>query len=103
MAVRDYAEEDVTVSGTVSEWMAKSSSALTDGGFTKITSNEKLSQISANYNEMTVSGEIIVTLHPATELSVRINIKSTAKADNIWVLFSSPNKKIHSAFKEKLG
>jgi len=102
MAVRKSAEEDVTVSGTVIEWMAKSSSALSAGGFTKITTNEQISQISANYKKMTVWGEIIVTLHPVTELSVRINMKSTANVDNIWALLSSPNKKILSKFKENL-
>jgi hypothetical protein len=47
---------------------------------------------------LTVWGEIIVTLSPEAD-NVKINAKSTANADNIFALFSSPNQKILDQFK----
>ena len=101
MAIRKSKEENYSVPGNIEEWLSKVEQALIDGEFTNISCNKTLNQITGNYKKLTVWGEIIVTLMPDAG-NVKINAKSTANADNIFALFSSPNQKILDQFKNNL-
>jgi hypothetical protein len=101
MAIRKSKEENFTVNDTVDNLLLKSQNALSKGGFKKINTNNLLNQITADYKTFTVIGSIIVTIADDNGKS-RININSTANADNIFALFSSPNQKILDQFKNNL-
>lgn len=101
MAIRKSKEENFSVKGSIEEWMTKAEQALNKGGFTNVKTNKLLHQITGDYKKMTVWGEIIVTLLPEEDM-VKINVKSTANADNLFALFSSPNQKILDQFKNNL-
>jgi len=92
MAVRKGKEETFSVKGNTEEWLTKAEQALHKGGFANVKTNKLLNQITGYYKKLTVWGEIIVTLSPEAD-NVKINAKSTANADNIFALFSSPNQK----------
>jgi len=98
MAIRKSKEETFSVKGNIAEWLTKAEEALNKGGFTTIKTNKILNQITGNYKKLTVLGEIIVTLFPEGD-NVKINAKSTANADNVFALFSSPNQVILDHFK----
>lgn len=101
MAIRKSKEENFTVNGSLEDLLKKSESALVKGGFKKIKTNNVLNQITADYKTLTVIGSIIVTLHDDND-KVQISAKSTANADNIFALFSSPNQKILNQFKNNI-
>ncbi len=101
MAIRASKEETVVVSGSMDEWMAKAEQALRKGGFTNIKANNTIHQLTGDYKKFTIWGEITVTLLPEGN-GIKIHSASTANADNIFALFSSPNKKILSQFKNNL-
>lgn len=71
--------------------------ALEAGGFKKIENKDSLDQLNAKFNNFFVGGSIDVGL-AKTEHGVNISLKSTANADNIFALFSSPNDKIIKSF-----
>lgn len=98
MAVRKSKEETFSVKGNAEEWLTKAEQALHKGGFANVKTNKLLNQLTGDYKKLTVWGEIIVTLLPEGE-NIKINAKSTANADNIFALFSSPNQKILDQFK----
>jgi len=102
MAVRKSKEHNFQVNGNVSEIKEKCLNALNNGGFSKVSSNDLLNEISANYKKATVVGKIQIVLAEQND-KTNINVKSTANSDNIFALFSSPNDKIMNAFKENLG
>ncbi|SRR5690625_1302460 len=101
MAIRKSKEENFQISGSLAEVIQKCETALEDGNFTKINVNKTINQLTANYKKFTVWGKIKITL---TEDNGKINIhsQSTANADNIYALFSSPNDKILKQFKSNL-
>lgn len=101
MAIRKSKEENFQIVGTLNEVVQKCKTALENGGFTKLNINETINQITANYKKFTVWGKIKITL---TEDNGKINVhaQSTANADNIYALFSSPNDKILKQFKDNL-
>jgi len=101
MAIRKSKEEFFSVLGNTEEWLLKSEKALYKGGFTNVKISRLLNQITGEYKKLTVWGEIIVTLHPDTD-QIKISAKSTANADNIFALFSSPNQKILNQFKSNI-
>lgn len=101
MAIRKSKEENFSVNGIIEELLIKSEKALKKGGFKKINTNKLLNQITADYKTFTVIGSIIITFHDENE-KVKINVKSTANADNIFALFSSPNQKILDQYKNNL-
>lgn len=101
MAIRRSKEESYSVSGTTEDWVSKAEQALHNGGFSNVLVNRTLNQLTADFKKFTVWGELIVTLYPEGE-QVRIHAKSTANADNIFALFSSPNQKILDQFKNNL-
>jgi len=98
MAIRKSREETFSVKGNTEEWLTKAEQALYKGGFANVKTNKLLNQLTGDYKKLTVWGEIIVTLLPEGG-NIKINAKSTANADNIFALFSSPNQKILDQFK----
>jgi len=101
MAIRKSKEENFEVSGTIEDWKSNVEKALEKGEFTSIKTNNILNQINANYKKLTVWGEISITL-TENNGKIKINVISTANSDNIFALFSSPNKVILENFKNNL-
>ena len=101
MAVRKSKVENFEVKGTIEELKSKVINALEKGEFTSIKNNNTLNQITANYKKLTVWGEISITLSEDND-KIKINTVSTANSDNIFALFSSPNKIILDNFKNNL-
>ena len=99
MAIRKSKEKKIQVQGTIEQVKEKSISALNIGGFKNIDCNDSLNQITAKFNNFFVVGKIEVLLSK-TNNGIDINLKSTANADNIFALFSSPNDKIMKSFTE---
>ena len=99
MAIRKSKEKKIQVQGTIEQVKEKSISALNIGGFKNIDCNDSLNQITAKFNNFFVVGKIEVLIS-ITDNGIDINLKSTANADNIFALFSSPNDKIMKTFTE---
>ena len=99
MAIRKSKEKKIQVQGTIDQVKEKSISALNIGGFKNIDCNDSLNQITAKFNNFFVVGKIEVLISK-TDNAIDINLKSTANADNIFALFSSPNDKIMKTFTE---
>jgi hypothetical protein len=132
MGIRNSKEENLQINGTINEVIEKCNKALQKGGFKKIRFNETINQFEANYKPVfgTVYGSIKITLTMNNDSNatvaddvfkvqddgtivrvgntivhssvVNINVVSTANVDNIYALFSSPNDKILSYFKNNL-
>lgn len=101
MAIRSSKEEKYLVEGNMAEMLIRCEQALSSGGFTAIKINPVINQLTADYKKLTVWGSIIITLISEGN-SVSIHARSTANSDNIFALFSSPNLKILSQFKNHL-
>jgi len=101
MAVRKSKEQTYQVNGNIPEIKEKCLNALSIGGFNKVSSNDLLNEISANYKKTFVIGKIQIVLAEQND-KTNIFVKSTANSDNIFALFSSPNDKIMNAFKDNL-
>lgn len=101
MAIRKSKEENFEVNGTLEDLKLKVENALKKGEFTSINTNNFLNQITANYKKLTVWGEISITL-TENNGKVKIVAVSTANSDNVFALFSSPNKVILDNFKNNL-
>ena len=99
MAIRKSKEKSLQFNGTIEDAKIKCKSALESGGFKKIDVNESLNQFNAKFNNFFVVGSIDISL-AITDHGVTISLKSTANADNIFALFSSPNDKIMKSFTE---
>ena len=99
MAIRKSKEKNLQYNGTLEEAKTKCRLALVSGGFKKIEQNEALNQLIAKFNNFFVVGSIEVGLKK-TDHGINISLKSTANADNIFALFSSPNDKIMKFFTE---
>ena len=97
MAIRKSKEKKLQVQDTLEDVKERSLSALTQGGFKKIENNDNLNQITAKFNNFFVVGNIEI-MFAKNDNGVDINLKSTANADNIFALFSSPNDKIMKSF-----
>tara|TARA_B100000900_G_C20471248_1_gene671492 strand:- start:32 stop:337 length:306 start_codon:yes stop_codon:yes gene_type:complete len=97
MAIRKSKEKKLQVQDTLEVVKEKSLSALNQGGFKKIENNNNLNQITAKFNNFFVVGNIEI-MFAKNDNGVDINLKSTANADNIFALFSSPNDKIMKSF-----
>jgi hypothetical protein len=113
MAIRGSKEENFQIKGSINEVVEKCLTALQKGGFKKIKFNETINQFEADYKPSiiftTVYGSIKITLTENNSFSnvdnknlVNVNVISTANIDNIYALFSSPNDKILSYFKNNL-
>tara|TARA_B110000285_G_C14850319_1_gene479620 strand:- start:98 stop:406 length:309 start_codon:yes stop_codon:yes gene_type:complete len=99
MAIRRSKEKSLQFNGTLEEATIKCKSALESGGFKKIEQNDNLNQTTAKFNNFFVVGSLDIGL-AKTEHGITISLKSTANADNIYALFSSPNDKIMKRFTE---
>ena len=97
MAIRKSKEKSLQFNGSLDDAKIKCKSALEAGGFKKIENNDPLNQLTAKFNNFFVVGSIDIGL-ANTEHGVTISLKSTANADNIFALFSSPNEKIMKSF-----
>tara|TARA_B110001452_G_C15150312_1_gene400360 strand:+ start:86 stop:394 length:309 start_codon:yes stop_codon:yes gene_type:complete len=97
MAIRKSKEKSLQYNGTLEEAKIKCKSALEAGGFKKIEENENLNALSAKFNNFFAVGSLGIGL-AKTDHGINISLKSTANADNIWALFSSPNDKIMRSF-----
>ena len=102
MAIRSSKEERYLVEGNMADMKIRCERALSLGGFTNIIFNPVIHQFTADYKKLTVWGSIIVTL-TAEGNGISILANSTANSDNIFALFSSPNVKILSQFKNHLS
>ena len=98
MAIRKSKQETFEVRGNIEEIKQRVESALDNGNFTSINTNNLLNQITANYKKFSVWGEIKITLSENQD-KTKIDVVSTANSDNIFALFSSPNDAILNAFK----
>lgn len=103
MAIRKSTEEEFEILGNVEAVLKRCSAALVAGGFSNIVVQESTSTIQANYKKFSVWGEIGITLFALVDSRARVKIKATANYDNVYALFSSPNKKIISAFRDALS
>lgn len=101
MAIRKSKEENFQINGNIEEVLQNCKIALEKGEFTKINVNEVINQINADYKKFSVWGEIKITLTENNN-KVNVNVTSTANADNLFALFSSPNDKILNQFKSNL-
>ena len=99
MANRKSKQESFEVKGNIEDIKQRAENALNNGDFTSIQTNGLLNQITANYKKFSVWGEIKITLNENQD-KTNIDVISTANSDNIFALFSSPNDKILSAFKD---
>ena len=97
MAIRKSKENSLQFNGLLEDAKIKCRAALEAGGFKKIENNDSLNQLNAKFNNFFVVGSIDIGL-ANTEHGVTVSLKSTANADNIFALFSSPNDKIMKSF-----
>ena len=97
MAIRKSKEKSLQFNGTLEEAKIKCKSALEAGGFKKIELNDSLNQFNAKFNNFFAIGSLDIGL-ANTDYGINVSLKSTANADNIWALFSSPNDKIINSF-----
>ena len=99
MAIRKSKEKSLQFKGTLEEAKIKCKSALEAGGFKKIEQNDSLNQLNAKFNNFFAVGSLDIGLEK-TDHGITISLKSTANADNIFALFSSPNDKIMRSFND---
>jgi len=97
MAIRKSKDQKFQTKLNVDEALLKCEDALNKGGFKAVKINKTLRQLNADYKKFTVYGEIEITLFEVNN-ETEIHLKSSANADNIFALFSSPNGKIMKAF-----
>jgi len=97
MAIRKSKSKIVQFNGSMEDAAMKCKVALENGGFKKIETNDSLNQLTAKFNNFFVIGSIDIGL-AKRDHGVDLSLKSTANADNIFALFSSPNDKIMKLF-----
>ena len=102
MAIRKSVEEVIVVDGPRNQWISRCEEALRSRGFGGVKANSALNQVEGTYHKFFVWGEVLVTLLPEGG-NTKIVAKATANVDNIYALFSSPTKKILTAFKDGLA
>ena len=97
MAIRRSKEKTLQYNGDLDEAKSKCLKSLETGGFKKIKENASLNNITAKFNNFFVVGSIDIALSK-NDHGITVSLKSTANADNIFALFSSPNDKIMKSF-----
>lgn len=103
MAIRKSVEETLVVTGARDEWLTRCAKGLIDSGFKEVQTNTTLGQVAAKYRKFPAYGEIQVTATPAKDGHTQLVLRSTADVDNIYALFSSPNKKILTKAKARFS
>ncbi len=101
MAIRKSIEETISVSGEREMWIEKCKTSLTKAGFKNINTNIVTFQVGGELKNLTIFGEILLTLLPENN-NTKIIMKATANIDNIYALFKSPTKAILNKFKENI-
>jgi hypothetical protein len=105
MAIRNSKEENYQINGNLNEVIERCRKALINGNFIHIDFNSVINQFTADYHKFTVWGKIKVTLTEAGNNGsdkINVSVASTGNVDNIYALFTSPNDKILSQFKDNL-
>ncbi len=97
MAIRKSTDTTFSLNHDRDTALGMCHSALQHGKFSKIKTNKTIYQISARYRTFAVVGSIEITLIPNNDGTI-VNVKILANVDNIFALFSSPGKKIQTAF-----
>ena len=92
-------EEHLVVAGNRQQWLSQFEANIQSvPGFKKVIVDSTLYQVSAKYKRGTAWGDILVTFVPHGS-DTEVRLRSSAHVDNIYALFSSPNKKILGAAK----
>ncbi|MEV6057274.1 hypothetical protein [Streptomyces sp. NPDC052107] len=101
MAVRKSMEESLVVAGDRDEWLTRCAKGLITTGFKDVQTSSTLGQVTGKYRKFpTTHGELTITVTPSAQPGyIQLHLRSTAAVDNIYALFSSPNKKILSVAK----
>jgi hypothetical protein len=95
MAIRKSMEEILVVRGTREDWLTRVAKSLMAGGYKDVRTSEPLGQVTGKYRKFPTYGEITVTVCPAAATDMtQLTLRTTADVDNIYALFSSPNKKL---------
>ncbi len=101
MPIKESIEAEIIVEGNPSDILNNISDILSLGIlFTNININNGLYQITADYKESSIQGEILISLFPENEAKTKIIVKSTS-AKSIFVLANS-NEIILEDFKNIL-
>lgn len=103
MAVRKSMEETLVVAGDRDDLLTRCAKGLIASGFKDVQTALGLGQVSGKLKKATTSGDILITATPHSSGQVQLVFKSTGNVDNIYALFSSPNKKIISLAKSSIA
>jgi hypothetical protein len=96
-------EESLVVEGERQAWLTRTAKALIAAGYKDVRTDTTLGQVVGTYKKFPTSGEIVVTATPSErDGMVKLLLKTTANVDNIYALFSSPNKKMMNLAKQQL-
>lgn len=100
--VQKSMEERVVVVGSRESWLTQFSERLVQiPGFKAVTVDPALFQVAAKYKKGTVWGDLLATFTPGSD-GTEVALRSSAHVDNIYALFSSPNRKLLEASKQAL-
>lgn len=104
MAIRKSVEEALVVAGERADWLTRCTEALITGGFKDVHTSTVLGQVTGTYKKFPSRGELTITVMPSAQPGhTQLTLRSTAAVDNLYALFSSPNKKILSTAKVGLA
>jgi hypothetical protein len=104
MAIRKSVEEALVVAGERDEWLARCTKGLITAGFKDVQTSTVLGQVTGTYKNFPTYGELTITAVPSTQSgNTQLTLRSTAAVDNLYALFSSPNKKILATAKASLA
>ena len=99
---KTYNESQLIFKENLERVFKESLSAIEKGGFSNIYSNQTEKKITANYHKFTTWGNIEITLTQSNDETC-VNIKSSAKKDNLYALAQDPSEKILLAFKKQFS
>ncbi|MEU6098473.1 hypothetical protein [Streptomyces sp. NPDC047079] len=104
MAIRKSVEETLVVAGERDEWLTRCAKGLITAGFKDVQTSTVLGQVTGTYKKFPTNGELAITVVPSAQSGhTQLTLRSTAAVDNVYALFSSPNKKILATAKAGLG
>ncbi|MET9386192.1 hypothetical protein ABZY09_35300 [Streptomyces sp. NPDC002928] len=104
MPIRKSMEETLVVAGERDEWLARCAKGLIAAGFKDVQTNTVLGQVAGTYKKFPTNGDLTITVIPGARSGhTQLTLRATAAVDNIYALFSSPNKKILITAKASLG
>ncbi|MGY5015040.1 hypothetical protein ACWCY6_44530 [Streptomyces sp. 900105755] len=104
MAIRKSVEETLVVAGERDEWLTRCAKGLMKAGFKDVQTSTVLGQVAGTYKKFPTNGELSITVIPSSQSGhTQLTLRSTAAVDNVYAMFSSPNKKILTVAKASLG